>query len=222
MEVSAQNLVVRRNGFALDVPRFHADAGGTAVLGPNGAGKTTLLLALQDLLARTGTLSRPVLCSGVFAQPAFLRGTARFNITEILRTVHGLDAAEAGRRADVALDAVGLREPMQRAHRLSSGQRQRLALARALALEPDALFLDEPFANVDAEGRPVLRDLVRAYVERAGCALVIATQVLADAMLLSSHVLLLESGRVEDSFETRLLPESRRPYVRSLLRDVAL
>jgi ABC-type multidrug transport system ATPase subunit len=220
MEVSVRALLVRRDGFTLQVEGCAADAAGTAVLGPNGAGKTTLLLALQGLLRAEGTCARPDRCAAVFARPAVLRGSARWNLTAVARSVLGVERAEAEKRAADALDAVDLRHAAEReARTLSTGQRQRLALARALVVEPHALFLDEPFANVDADGRPALRALVRDYAARTGCALLVATSSYADALALCARSFVLRGGRVVHDGPTAALAQVDDPYVRALLAE---
>ena len=104
---------------------------------------------------------------------------------------------------------------------LSTGERQRLAIARALAVEPQALFLDEPFANVDADARPALRALVRSYVERTRCDLVAATSSLADAVALCRVVLVLQRGKVVHRGPTRELSGAHDPFVDALLAESA-
>ncbi len=128
---------------------------------------------------------------------------------------------EAAReQARTVLSRVGLSDVLSLdARKLSSGQRQRLALARALGLEPQTLFLDEPFANVDADGRAPLRNLVREYVARSGCALVLATQSLADVMALCETSMLLEDGRPVERLKSSTIASSSQPYLRALVRE---
>jgi tungstate transport system ATP-binding protein len=223
MGVTAANLAARRGTFSLSVASFAADASGTAVLGPNGAGKTTLLLALQALIPTQGRVAAPARTAAVFARPATLRGTALTNVSIVLQAVRGFGATAAAARARTVLEAVGLAEAVDIETRaLSTGQRQRLALARAVATEPDALFLDEPFANIDADGLRALRDLVRGYVAESGCTLVLATSSLADARALCASALVLQAGRVASSCRTSSLNESPEPYVRALLEESRL
>jgi ABC-type multidrug transport system ATPase subunit len=220
MAVTASALRLRRGRFRLAVDEFNAGAGGTALLGRNGAGKTTLLLALQGLIGYEGTVERPVHCAGVFAQPAVLRGSVLWNVAGILGAIDGRPAGASRERAHEMLARVGLSDALNwDARKLSSGQRQRLALARALALEPQALFLDEPFANVDADGRAPLRGLVRDYVGRSGCALVVATQNLTDALALCKVAVLLEGGNAVDGLDTRAIGASAHPYLRALAQE---
>lgn len=220
MAVTATHLGVARGAFRLAVETFFADGTGTAVVGPNGAGKTTLLLALQGLLPYRGRVERPARCAGVFTQPAVLRGSARWNITVVLQSALRLDAPTAEQRATAALRLVGLAGAADGdARRLSAGQRQRLALARALALEPRALVLDEPFANIDADGRFTLRRVVADYVAGSGCALVLATQTLADVAPLCRRLVLLDRGRVAERLDVAALAASAHPYLRALLSE---
>jgi molybdate transport system ATP-binding protein len=212
MDVIARDLLVRHGRFVLDVPKFAADAGGTALLGPNGAGKSTLLLALHA--------SAPARAAMVFTRPAVLRGTTAWNVAVVVEAVLGASRRDAQARARRALDDVALGAAADvDARTLSTGQRQRLALARALAVEPRLLLLDEPFANVDADGRPALRTLVRAYVERSRCALVIATSSLADAAALCREGVVLHDGRVTHRGRVVDLPAADDAYVRALVAE---
>jgi ABC-type multidrug transport system ATPase subunit len=218
--VAAASLTARRGPFVLEVPAFAADDGGTAVLGPNGAGKTTLLLALQGLIASNGHVERPPRCAAVFARPAVMRGSALWNVATIVQATRALPSAEAVACAHDALRDVGLSEVAGAdARTLSTGERQRLALARALAVEPKALFLDEPFANVDADARPALRTLVRSYVERTRCDLVVATSSLADAAALCRVALVLQRGKVVHRGPIRQLSGAHDPFVRALYAE---
>jgi ABC-type multidrug transport system ATPase subunit len=218
--VSARALRARRDGFTLQVEAVVADASGTVVLGPNGAGKTTLLLALQGLLAADGTFARPERCAAVFARPAVLRGATLWNVAVLARTVLGVDREEAEKRAGRVLAEVDLAAASALdARSLSTGQRQRLALARALVVEPRALFLDEPFANVDADGRPALRALVRDYADRTGCALIVASSALADALALCARAVVLRGGCVVHEGPTATLATATDAYVRALVAE---
>jgi ABC-type sulfate/molybdate transport systems ATPase subunit len=211
MALVVRDLKVARSGFLLDIPYVVADRGGVALVGRNGAGKTTLLLALQDLLKYSGSVERPPRCAGVSAQPAFLRGSALWNVSITARN---------SEKALEFLELVGLGElASQRAGRLSSGQRQRLALARALAVEPDVLFLDEPFANVDADARVALRRTLSANAKATNCSIVIATQNYSDVIALAQRVLLLEDGRIEADVTTNQIPSCASPYLQALIEE---
>ncbi len=220
MGVSARDLVAVRGAFTLEVPVFEADDRGTVLLGPNGAGKTTLLLALQGLIPASGVVQRPPRTAAVFARPAVLRGSAMWNVAIVCEAL-GVPPATARERAARALSEVGLSEVSEHdARTLSTGQRQRLALARALAVEPRALLLDEPFANVDADARPALRALVRSYADRTNCDVILATSSLADATV-CRNAIVLGSGRVVHSGTVASLEASDDPYVRALVLESA-
>jgi tungstate transport system ATP-binding protein len=222
VDVTARDLIVRRGAFVLNVPAFEADPGGTAVVGPNGAGKTTLLLALHGLIASEGSVERPRRAASVFAVPAVLRGSALWNVAAVCESVLDVDRSEAESRAAQALHDVALDDALHRdARSLSTGERQRLALARALAVEPQALFLDEPVANVDADVRPALRALVRAYVDRTGCDLVLATSSFADSAALCRNAVVLRGGRVVHAGTTDSLAASGEPYARAFVEEAS-
>jgi tungstate transport system ATP-binding protein len=220
MGMNASNIEVRRGSFVLNVPAFFAGPNGTALLGPNGAGKTTLLLVLAGLIASAGDVERPRRIATVFARPAVLRGTTLWNVSTVVRSVLDIDAAESDDRARTALDGVGLRAAAHaEARTLSTGERQRLALARALACEPQALFVDEPFANVDADARPALRTLVATYCARSRCDLTIATSSLADVLALCAETVVLNAGSVAYQGRVQELSSTRDPYVLALIAE---
>ena len=221
--MSARALVAQRGTFRLEVPFFEADALGTAVLGPNGAGKTSLLLALQGLLPADGAVARSGRAAAVFARPAVLRGTALWNVAVVVRAVLGTSSDEAEQHARRALGDVGLAgRCLIDARRLSTGERQRVALARALACCPNVLYLDEPFANIDADARPMLRELVSSFRTRTGCCLVLATSFLADAAALCADVVVLEHGLLAYRGTTRELASAENAYIEALIAESRL
>jgi ABC-type multidrug transport system ATPase subunit len=222
MGVTARELIAKRGSFVLDVPTFGADYGGTALLGPNGAGKTTLLLALHGLIPTAGRVDRPARSASVFARPSVLRGSVIWNVATICEAAIGLRSGEARQCARASLSDVGLQDVIDAdARTLSTGQRQRLAIARALVVEPRALFLDEPFANVDADARPALRSLIRAYIERTKCDVVLATSFLADAVALCREAVVLRDGRVTHTGAVATLENASDSYARALLAEAA-
>lgn len=196
----------------LDGVSFAVDSGEfCAVIGPTGCGKTTLL-RLADLLARptSGTImldgvdharAGSAACTRtrrrmamVMQRPCMLKGTVRRNVEAGLRfrgTVPAPGRVEAGLSA-VGLDGFAER----RAETLSGGEMQKVALARALATDPEILFLDEPLSSVDQGFRPGMRSLIASLHRGRGMTVVMATHDLADALALASHVAVLADGRM--------------------------
>ena len=174
----------------------------TAVLGPNGSGKSTLLRLLHGLARpERGTVTwgahgvRPRGQAMVFQRAVVLRRSAAANIRYALRLA-GIAGAEAESRITEALADVGLRGLAQRPARvLSGGEQQRLALARASALHPEVLFLDEPTASLDPKATRAVEDIVRDIHAR-GTTIVMSTHNLAQAKRLASDVVFLSEGRL--------------------------
>jgi tungstate transport system ATP-binding protein len=169
-----------------------------ALIGANGSGKSTLLRVLHGLLAPTaGTLLRDSAAreAMVFQRPFVLRARAQFNVALGL-WIHGLRWREARAQALAALARVGLGEVAGRnARELSAGQQQRLALARAWALRPDLLLLDEPTSSLDPHAKREVESLMQEFAQ-AGVTLVFASHNLGQVKRLASRVVYLERGRV--------------------------
>ena len=197
--------------FTLDVS-LEVPAGGIiAVMGPNGSGKTTLLRCLAGLepveagrISLAGRVADDP-AEGIWVPPEQRRigyayqDVRLFGHLSAVENVafgprcRGAGRAAARRRAATALDAVEM-TALARAKpaRLSGGQSQRGGLARALAVKPEVLLLDEPFSATDTDVRPLLREQVRA----AGASVVLVTHDPADAEDLADEVLVLEAGRI--------------------------
>ncbi|MDO9414110.1 MAG: ATP-binding cassette domain-containing protein [Pseudolabrys sp.] len=166
----------------------------TVLIGPNGAGKTTMLRAAMGLVKlNSGAIS--CLSSArraiVFQRPVMLRRSAAANID------YALARGEARtQRIEELLNLVGLAGFGDRpARRLSGGEQQRLALARALARDPAILFLDEPSASLDPASTKAIEDIIRAVSAR-GVKVVLSTHDLGQAKRLAGDVVLLHRGRV--------------------------
>ncbi len=175
----------------------------TVVIGPNGAGKTSLLRAMMGLLhPSSGRItwagkedSAPTRRAIVFQRPVMLRRTAIDNIRYALAAAGVPRAARAERAAELLHD-VGLADIAARpARRLSGGEQQRLALARALAREPQVLFLDEPTASLDPAATKAIEDVVRAVAAR-GIKVVMSTHDLGAARRLAGDIVLMHRGRI--------------------------
>jgi tungstate transport system ATP-binding protein len=174
----------------------------TLILGANGSGKSTLLRVLHGLLTPSaGTIAwggsprRPSGQAMVFQRAVLLRRSAAATIRYALELA-GVRGTEADTRIDDALAEVGLRALADRSARvLSGGEQQRLALARAWALRPEVLFLDEPTASLDPKASRAVEDIVRVIHAR-GTTIVMTTHNLAQAKRLASDVVFLQEGRL--------------------------
>jgi tungstate transport system ATP-binding protein len=178
----------------------------TVLIGPNGSGKTTLLRTAMGLVAPTrGRITwggrenvPPLKRSIVFQRPAMLRRTAGANIRFALSAA-GIPRAEHTRRTGELLELVGLGSLADRAaRRLSGGEQQRLALARALARDPAVLFLDEPTASLDPVATKAVEDIIRAVSQR-NIKVVMATHDLGEARRLAGDIVMLHRGRVVET-----------------------
>jgi tungstate transport system ATP-binding protein len=126
-----------------------------------------------------------------------LRRSACANVVYALK-VAGVPVAQRERLATAALEEVGLRQVAQRPARvLSGGEQQRLALARAWALNPEILFLDEPTANLDPGATREIETIIKAF-DAAGTKIVMSTHSLGQARRLGDEVIFLHQGRVAD------------------------
>lgn len=204
--IELEGLTVRAGGFTLRDITLAVPAGGYAlVIGPTGSGKTTLLEAVAGhqrpergrirLGGRDVTALAPEARGVGFVYQAyhlFPHLTVRQNIA------YGLPrGAAAGRRVGELAELLGIAPLLDRPiGRLSGGEQQRTALARALAPSPRILLLDEPFAAVDPATRHVLRRELRALHEHEGITTLQVTHDFDDAMRLGDHVAVLAEGTI--------------------------
>ncbi len=199
--LQATGLVVRLGGrTVLEVPSLAVERGEVlAIIGPNGSGKSTLLQALALLAPLTSgklcfegesvhrgsdlvALRRRM--AVVFQEPLLLNMSLRENVTLGLR-LRGLPQSQVACRADFWLQRFGIDSLATRhARALSGGEAQRASLARAFALEPEVLFLDEPFAALDAPTRAELIESLVAVLRETGVTTVFVTHDRNEALAL--------------------------------------
>lgn len=175
----------------------------TVLIGPNGAGKTSLMRLAMGLLPPT---SGSVSWGGrfhstgerramVFQRPVMLRRAVGANVAYALASAGSPRCTHAA-RVEELLRRVGLEDLAQRpARRLSGGEQQRLALARALARDPEILFLDEPTASLDPASTKAVEDLIGSIAE-SGIKIVMATHDLGQARRLAGEIVFLVRGRI--------------------------
>jgi len=210
--IEARNITKHYGEFvALDDVSVHVEKGSlTALLGPSGSGKSTLLRVIAGLevpdsgvvciAGRDATMLAPQQRGVGFVfqhYAAFKHMTVRKNVAFGLE-IRKRPKAEVRARVDELLDLVQLsgfadRYPAQ----LSGGQRQRMALARALAVEPAVLLLDEPFGALDARVRKELRAWLRRLHDEVHVTTIFVTHDQEEAMDLADQIVVMSHGQVE-------------------------
>jgi tungstate transport system ATP-binding protein len=209
----------------IDHVSFELAAGPRSViLGANGAGKSVLMRLMHGLLPpSSGEISwrsphaarRQAM---VFQRPVMLRRSALANLEYALRLA-GVPLPERRQRALAALGNVGLAALAQRPARvLSGGEQQRLALARAWALRPEVLFLDEPTANLDPTATREIEAEMEA-VHAGGVKIVMTTHNLGQARRLGDEILFLHQGRlVERASVDRFFKQPASPEAAAFIK----
>jgi tungstate transport system ATP-binding protein len=210
--LEGRRLSVVRGGHTLvRVERFALEQGEVRVLlGPNGAGKTTLMRALNGLEKAEGEIlfeGSPVRSRGdrlrlrrrtsaVFQQAYLLATTVRGNVESGLR-LRGVHGDELRRRTDAALEMLSIEHLAERRRTgLSGGEAQRVSIARALAVDPAVVFLDEPMASLDPPTRRSLLTDLEAIFRRLSTAVLWVTHDTEEALAVADHVTFLAQGEV--------------------------
>ncbi len=220
--LSVRNLQISRNGKALlQVPHLSLDGPGpTLILGPNGAGKSLLLRCLHGLIAPDrGRVEQDGALLGaehkarqamVFQQPVLLRRSVAANLDFVLKR-QGIPRQVRKVRIEELLAEGGLEDKArQSARSLSGGEAQRLAILRALALDPETLFLDEPTSALDPSATQTIERMILRASSR-GVRIVMVTHDIGQARRLAADIVMMQGGQVvEHGAAKRVLdaPES--------------
>ncbi|EEE39058.1 phosphate import ATP-binding protein PstB 2 [Rhodobacteraceae bacterium KLH11] len=205
--LEVRDLAIARKGKALlDVPYLCLDGPGpTLILGPNGAGKSLLLRCLHGLISPDhGRVCQDGIVLNadhkarqgmVFQSPVLLRRSVAANLDFVLKR-QSIPRAMRKQRIAALLSEGGLEgKARQSARSLSGGEAQRLAILRALALEPETLFLDEPTSALDPGATQVIERMVlRASAK--GVRIVMVTHDIGQARRLASDIVMMQAGRV--------------------------
>jgi tungstate transport system ATP-binding protein len=211
--LQVKDLIAAQGGVqALHVPELEIAQGQVmAVVGPNGSGKTTLLLCLAGLLEPTGgrLLFNGQLIRGgtqqamlrrhvtlVFQEPLLFNSTVKANIESGLR-LRGASKAERRQMVEETAELFGIAHLLNRsARKLSGGESQRASLARAFALRPQALLMDEPFSALDAPTKQSLLADMGQILKRTGTTAIFSTHDLMEAISMADQIAALDGGRL--------------------------
>lgn len=193
---------------------FRFDKKGIYVLmGPNGSGKSTLLricallenpdkgeiIYLSDGNAINKDISLKRRITILLPNVGVFNSTVFGNVAAGLR-IRGLKGEQMGKRVEDALNFVGLlNKRNQNALTLSSGETQRMGIARAIAIKPDMLFLDEPTASVDMKNTEIIEDIISNMKQTGKTTIVITTHDRSQAERLASSVLIMNDGKIVTS-----------------------
>lgn len=189
----------------------------TMLVGPNGSGKSSLMRVAMGLVPPTrGRVTYggradvpPTRRAIVFQRPVMLRRSAAANLTYALAAA-GVARDQRSAAAQELLDRVGLSALGERpARRMSGGEQQRLAIARALAKQPEILFLDEPTASLDPAATKATEDIIRT-IAAEGIKIVMATHDLGEARRLGGEIVLMNKGRIVEVADTQTFFTSPR------------
>jgi tungstate transport system ATP-binding protein len=217
--IKIENVIVKRSNFTvLDINELNVEEGRIlALIGPNGAGKSTLLLTLAGLLkpgqgrhyyrglpvdtsARRADMRRSV--SVVFQEPLLLNTSVYNNVALGLKFRH-LSNNEIQRNVESALDYFGIRSLAKRsAKTLSGGEAKRVSLARAFALKPQLILMDEAFNSLDPPTREALIDDLRHILEETKITAVLALHDREETLRLAQDVTVMDGGRIVQSGTT--------------------
>ncbi|HEX9015043.1 MAG TPA: ABC transporter ATP-binding protein, partial [Chloroflexota bacterium] len=211
--VEVRDLVVKRDAVTvLEVPSLSVRRGEVlAVIGPNGAGKSTLLSVLAFLLSpaageirfggrlvsrRDDLVRLRRRMAVVFQEPLLLDTSVRSNVESGLR-IRGVDPRQAAVRSTTWMERFGVSALAERqARKLSGGEAQRVSLARAFALEPELLLLDEPFSALDAPTRASLFDDFERVLRESQITTLFVTHDRTEAMRLGDRIAVMLDGKV--------------------------
>lgn len=234
--LEVEDLRIRRGGVqVLDLPGFSVAADEkVAVVGPNGAGKSSLLLGLACLLRReSGTISfrgEPVKERGetayrrriamVFQEALLFDTTVLDNVAEGLR-IRGTGRGEARDIARGSLELFKVGHLAGRsAHKLSGGEAQRVSLARAFAVRPELLLMDEPFSSLDLPTRIVLAEDLGRILHESGTAAIIATHDRIEAFHIVDRLVVMDCGRIiQDGTPKEVLAHPVNAFVAAFRRS---
>ena len=211
--LSIENIKVQLGGVSiLDIPSFFIrEKEFVSLIGPNGSGKSTLLLLLnclvrpvngrityrqEDIVSREAVFSYRRKVSMVFQEPLLFDTTVYKNVASGLK-IRGMNKDEIRERVTRYLKCFNIEHLAQRsARKLSGGEAQRASLARAFAIEPEIIFLDEPFSALDPPTRNALTDDLDRILRETGITALMVTHDQSEALRMSDRIVVMNSGSI--------------------------
>lgn len=210
--LSLEDLRVHRGGVeVLHIPAFSVKAEEkVAIIGPNGAGKSSFMLAMAALIPRStgqiffkgeeirrgGEIPYRRRIAMVFQEPLLFDTTVVNNVAEGLK-ICKTPRSEAIARAEQSLALFGISHLAGRsAHKLSGGEAQRVSLARAFAMQPELILMDEPFSSLDLPTRINLAEDLGRILHQSGTAAIIATHDRIEAFHVVERLVVLDRGKI--------------------------
>ncbi len=194
----------------------------TALIGPSGCGKSTAIKLIAGLEGATsGTVVRPDTVAVVFQSGALLPWLTAAQNMELVLKERSLTPSQIKRKTRIYLEMVGLDELADKHPRLlSGGQRQRVGLARALAVEPQVLVLDEPFAALDIRTTDQLhQDLLKIWRD-FDQTVVMVSHSIDEAVTLADRIILMNNGKIARSYDLTDMPRPRREQAHTFIEQV--
>jgi tungstate transport system ATP-binding protein len=197
--IELKNIQVKSNGRTiLNIPHAIIPADRiTACIGPNGAGKTTLLKLLDGLIKPdTGSVSysftrRTAL---VLHHTPMIKASARINIS----LAKDADSSILKKDIDEVIERIGLKHlASSPAHKLSTGERQKLCLGRAILQRPNLVLLDEPTANLDPNSTEQVEEIIRE-LNQDGADVIFSSHQLAQVQRLAQYIILIDQGEIKE------------------------
>ncbi|MCX5915438.1 MAG: ABC transporter ATP-binding protein [Deltaproteobacteria bacterium] len=233
--LAVRELRVRRGGFlVLDISSLTVEEGTIlSLIGPNGAGKTTLMQTLaclikphggefffkgENVFSSHGLLQYRRMLAMVFQEPLLFDTTVFQNVACGLK-IRGMNGPEIKKRVGQNLRRFGIPHLSERsARKLSGGEAQRVALARAMAIQPDILFLDEPFASLDPPTRESLMEDLEKILRQTTTTTIFATHDRMEALRLSDRIAVMNEGRIlQIGPPTEVMNQPRDEFIASFV-----
>ena len=233
--LAVKELRVRRGGsLVLDISSLTVEEGTIlSLIGPNGAGKTTLMQTLACLIkphggefffkgervfSGHGLLQYRRMLAMVFQEPLLFDTTVFQNVASGLK-IRGMNGSEIEKRVRQNLQRFGIPHLMDRsARKISGGEAQRVALARAMAIQPDILFLDEPFASLDPPTRESLMEDLEKILRQTTTTTIFATHDRMEALRLSDRIAVMNEGRIlQIGPPTEVMNQPRDEFIASFV-----